>query len=99
MFDILEYFNTELDAAKVVRDDLSQQIKVIVLLSFRIMINLTFSMIKLTFSFQKDLKSLNRSDYDYLNESNIALFKENMELSERVDALKTDLMRINKEGI
>ena len=56
-------------------------------------------MIKFTFSFQKDLKSLNKSDYDYLNESNIALFKENMELSERVDALQTDLMRINKEGI
>ena len=99
MFDILEYFDTELDAAKVVRDDSSQQIKVIVLLKFRIMINLTFSMIKFTFSFQKDLKSLNKSDYDYLNESNIALFKENMELSERVDALQTDLMRINKEGI
>ena len=29
----------------------------------------------------------------------MALFKENIELSERVDGLKIDLMRINKEGI
>lgn len=49
-------------------------------------------MIKLTFSFQKDLKSLNGSDYEYINDLNT-------ELSQRVDALNIDLMRTNKEGI